>query len=53
MRFEGLLWLALAMLLSGGVRWWDGDSIAGDVSGGGEYQAAAGGSMIPPPPPAP
>lgn len=49
MRFESLLWTLLAMFLIGGVGW-DGDSLVGDVSGGGEYQAADGASEIPPPP---
>ena len=47
MRFEKLLWAALAMLLSGGAGL--GDTLGGAVTESGAYDAADGGSDIPPP----
>jgi hypothetical protein len=49
MRFESLLWLVLAMLLSGGVGW-DGGS-AQPPQDAEQFEAADGGTEIPPPRP--
>ena len=49
MRFESLLWSALAMFLMGGAAF--NDSLAGGASGSGEYQATDGTTPIPPPRP--
>lgn len=45
MRFESLLWTALAMLLMGGAGW-NTDSLVG---GSRDYQATDGTSQVPPP----
>jgi len=47
MRFEKLLWVVLAMFLTGGAE--VGDTLVGAVSESGEYQAADGGTGNPPP----
>jgi len=49
MRFESLLWMALAMFLAGG-GWGENVAPAEDVAGSGEYRAADGGTDNPPPP---
>jgi len=50
MRFESLLWMALAMFLVGAASW-EEQSLVGGVSDSGGYQAADGGSEVPPPRP--
>ncbi len=47
MRFESLLWSALAMFLMGGAAF--NDSLDGGATSGGEYRASDGTSPIPPP----
>ena len=52
MRFEKLMWLVLAMFVSGGIGW-DGGGSEQPLQDAGRFEAAVDGTSIFPPPPGP